>query len=85
MSYSQRMSANNDGMDPDWRPDPVVPEKIDAIDKVKKLYDTAAYIVDRYQGISDEDLDNNDYVLKVTMTTRQWLDLRKLIESIKGV
>jgi hypothetical protein len=35
--WSQRKAANNDGMDPDWRPDIGEPPKSDPLEKIKAL------------------------------------------------
>jgi hypothetical protein len=74
---SQRQEWNNDGMDPDWRPESS-PE-LETISKIKRLYYSCRPLQD---VLTKEPVDINvDY--RVTMSGRLWKEILDAMENFK--
>lgn len=80
---SQLRSANNDGMDPYWKPD-TKRDAIVVLDKIEELYRASSNVVGNFDKFTDEELNEDNMVLKVTMSTKSWLRLRNAVKQIRG-
>lgn len=83
-TWAQRKAWNNDGMDPDWRPEP---DKFVAIEAIMRIYGVARSIANKFQKYSEEDFlkfKEQKMVLRVDLTIDECLDLRTALKEFKG-
>ena len=80
-SYGQRMAENNDGMDPDWKPEPS--PDLNIVKQVKKLVYALADISCRFDKYDLEKLKADDHVVQVQFTPEQIRELREIVKAAR--
>lgn len=80
---SQRRSWNNDGMDPDWKPD-VNAYKSEPLEKLKKLINLCGEISLAFNNKENEiNLNDDSCSARVTKTNKFWREFLNAYEEVK--
>jgi hypothetical protein len=79
-SYSERITGNNDGMDPDWKPI-IVPIKYDLVESLMELYHSAEAITIGLQKNTDEEILKHNW--SVTLNGDKWVRLIKALRNFE--
>lgn len=83
--YSRRMSANNDGMDPDWKPN-FTPSKSDPIEKLKSLILACSAIAEAAKDVPNERTPSGAQTIswyKVSCSSSVWNDFVAAYDEVK--
>ena len=80
-TYSERMAANNDGMDPDWKPEPRTPNKNSTVEILKRLIEANHRIISSLSFLKSEEFDI-DQRISVTLPASVWKELRGAYEAV---
>ncbi len=82
-SESQRRAWNNDGMDPDWKPD-LTPLISDPIEKLSKLIHLCHELSLAFDGvIVKEALQDDSYSTKVTKGNKFWREFLNAYNDVR--
>lgn len=81
-SWANRKAANNDGMDPDWRPEPQLKRSLEPIKKLERLFFASEVVCEAINKISDADLRSGEFpFIKLTIPMRQAIELKDAVEA----
>ena len=80
--YSQRMSANNDGMCPDWKPD------LEKIERKNKYIDLQYDIVSFFEGISEilnrhKDINWETHQISFHITKYNLTKIKRILDGLE--
>lgn len=81
-TWSQRKAWNNDGMDPDWKPEPTPENKKSSVYKIKALVDSVASLVALLKTV--EERENLEFSTRITMSNRSWNEIVKAFDDVQG-
>lgn len=81
-SYTNRKAANNDGMCPDWKPEPSPPSIFKKTETVLyEILDELSYMEEESEGYFKE-LKSQNKVIRTSFCPIKYFKLRKDIEEI---
>lgn len=82
MNESQLRSANNDGMDSQWKPEPQ--KEIALVSTLKNVFNQLSEISSRFDKYTEEDLDKlikEDMVFQITVSIERIREIRAAIKA----